>query len=206
MNLFNLFKTTTTADTGLTTSSELNANQSNQPLPEVDDDPKILPEIPEKIFIENEKPKPKTTMELSDEKPELNNLQTLYRYLEQNLESKGYEHALMNPDSSLMEEHVQFINNDLNLMISKVKTYYGGYLRTIDFHIETRKRNGMIETVEELMTHKDAILDEIKIVSTIEDEANNGKGVSQNLVLGYKKGFRNGMAAITYGTVFGKKN
>jgi hypothetical protein len=205
MSLFNLFNTSSAAET-IQAAAPVLSTSENTATPAADDHPKALPEIPEKIFIESEKPKSKTTMEPSDEKLELNNLQTLYRYLEQNLEPKGYEHALMNPDSSLMEEHVQFINNDLNLMISKVKTYYGGYLRTIDFHIETRKRNGMIETVEELVTHKEAILDEIKIVNEIEEDANNARGVSQNLVLGYKKGFRNGMAAITYGTVFGKKN
>lgn len=110
----------------------------------------------------------------------------------------------MNPDSSLLEEHIQFIQNDLNLLISKVKNYYSGYVRTIDFHIETRKKNGMIETVEELLTHKATVLDEIKLVLAIEEDTNNGRGLSQNLILGYKKGFRNGFAAITYNTVLSK--
>jgi hypothetical protein len=169
-------------------------------------DDKKLPDIPEHVFVEYAKPKLKTIMETQDVSPEINNIQTLYRYLETNLESKGYDDALVNPDSSVMEEHVQFINNELNFLISKVKTYYTAYLKTIDFHIETRKRNGMIETVEELVTYKETILDEIKVVASIEKDASEGKGLSQNLTLSYKKGFRNGFAAITYNTVLGRKN
>jgi hypothetical protein len=164
---------------------------------------RTTPEIPENVFIEYVKPKQKN-MEDVESKSDVSNLQTLYRYLENNLESKGYDDALMNPDSSLLEEHIQFIQNDLNLLISKVKNYYSGYVRTIDFHIETRKKNGMIETVEELLTHKDTVLDEIKLVLSIEEDTNKGRGLSQNLILGYKKGFRNGFAAITYNTVLGK--
>lgn len=167
-------------------------------------DMKPPPEIPEHIFIEYSKPIQKESME-SEDKPEVNDLDTLYRYLEQNLEKKGYEDALMNPDTSYMEEHIQFIQNELNLLIAKVHTYYGGYMRTIDFHIETRKRNGMVETVDELMTHKETVAERIRKVNEIEQSAKNGNGISQNLVLSYRKGYRNGFAAITYNTVLGKK-
>lgn len=205
MNLFKSFKATSAVDGAMANGHDPDTSENglSQTAHETQ---KSQPDIPEKIFIESEKPIAKTTSEPPDEKQEQNNLEALYRYLERNLESKGYEHALMNPDSSLMEEHVQFINNEVHLMISKVKTYYSSYMRIIEFHLETRRRNGMIETVEELMMQKDTILDEIKIVGTIEEDAQNGKGASQNLILSYKKGFRNGMAAITYGTVFGKRN
>jgi len=163
-------------------------------------------EIPENVFIEYANPKSRENMDPIEVKSEVTDLQMLYRHLEQNLEKKGYEDALVNPDSSYMEEHVLYISNELNLLIAKIKTYYTGYIRTIDFHIETRKRNGMIETVDELLTHKETILEEIKIVSAIEDDANKGTGISQNLILGYKKGFRNGFAAITYNHVLGKRN
>lgn len=205
MNLFKSFKSANPVDTTMANNTELNGNQNGQSQM-ADDNPKILPEVPERIFIENEKPIAKTQAEPANEQEDQHDLQALYRYLERNLETKGYEHALINPDSSSMEEHILFINNELHLMISRVKTYYSGYLRKIDFHMETRKRNGMIETVEELITHKETILDELNIVKTIEADATNGTGACQNLIISYKKGFRNGMAAITYGTIFGKRN
>lgn len=166
----------------------------------------IDPEIPERIFIEKAKPRTRQSMEQEEAKQSVNDLQTLYRYLEQDLEKKGYEDALINPDTSYMNEHVQFISNELSLLIAKVNTYYSGYIRTIDFHIETRKRSGMLETVDELLSHKATVLEEISKVTEIENESKAQTGISQNIILSYKKGFRNGFAAITYNTVLGKRN
>lgn len=162
------------------------------------------PEVPEHIFVEYEKPTNKPPMETNETPMQVNNLQTLYQHLAQNLEKKGYEDALMNPDSSYMQEQIRYIQNELNLLISKVNSYYSGFLRQIDFHIDTRKRSGMIETVEELIAHKATIEDEMKIVSDIELAAENGNGVTENLFLSYKKGFKNGLAAITFNTVLNR--
>jgi len=205
MNLLDFLKPKSTVTampkTDATLSKEVIENTEGQPDAIVD-----APEIPESVFIEYATPKLKENMDPTEVKTEAPDLHMLYRYLEQNLEKKGYEDALVNPDSSHMEEHIQYINNELSLLIAKIKTYYAGYMRTIDFHIETRKRNGMIETVDELLTHKETIVEEIKIVSSIEEDASKGTGISQNLILGYKKGFRNGFAAITYNHVLGRRN
>jgi len=212
MNLFNFFKT----GADHTAASQIDSSQREEAFetkPSLMNEPPgepgakvALPEIPENVFIEYATAKPKDKMEPSETKQEVNDLQSLYRYLEQNLEKKGYEDALVNPDTSYMDEHVQYIGNELGLLIAKIKTYYSGYMRTIDFHIETRKRSGMIETVDELLSHKETVLEEIKIVAVIETDAGKGIGLSQNLILGYKKGFRNGFAAITYNSVLGRKN
>lgn len=197
MNLFNLFKRPDGPVSTLDTTPA-NGSESHHYTPPA-------PDIPENIFIEQSAPKTPPV-----ESPEtiggIHNLHTLYQYLENNLESRGYEDALMNPDSSIMEEQVQYIQNELNLLISRVKTYYSGHLRSVDFHIETRKRSGMIETVEELLSHRETILDEIKAVASIEADTAEGRGLSQNLILGYRKGFRNGFAAITYNSILGKRN
>lgn len=162
-------------------------------------------DIPEHVFIEHEKPKPKESTESSQPKPEVLDLQILYNYLGQNLEKNGYEDALANPDTSYMEEQIKYIYNDLGLLIAKIKTYYTNHIRNIDFHIDTRKRCGMIETVDELLSYKQTVLEAIQKVSEIETETNKGAGVSQNLMLSYRRGFRNGFAAITYGTVLSRK-
>lgn len=163
-------------------------------------------EIPEDIFIEFEKPKPLARMEPLEEKEEVNDLNALYKFLEYSYEKKGYEDALMNPDSNSMEEQVKLIRNEFNLMISKVKTHYSTYTRTIDFHIDTRKRNGMVETVDELETHKQNILEEINIVNSIHEDDRADTGLSQNRILSYRRGFKNGFAAITFNNVLGRKN
>lgn len=162
-------------------------------------------EIPEDVFVEYEKPSKKLSSE-NNERPEVNNLKFLYDFLERNLEKKGYEDALVNPDTSYMEENILHIRNELSLVISKTRIYYLRYLRTIDFHLDTRKKNGMVETVEELIAYRENVEQEFEIVSSIEADATKGIGLSQNPILGYKKGFRNGFAAITYNTILANRD
>jgi hypothetical protein len=162
-------------------------------------------EIPEHIFVEYQNPKTKKTMEPNVIQAEPIDLQSLYRYLEQNFESRGFEDALRNPDTSHMEEQVQYIHNDLNLLISKVKSYYNGHITKVDFHIATRQRSGMVETVDELVSHKKSMTEEMSIVASIEEDLRKGIGLSQNLFLSYKKGFKNGFAAITHNTIFNRR-
>jgi hypothetical protein len=163
-----------------------------------------LPNIQEHIFIEHEKPTINQDMETIEQENEKNDLKALYRFLERNLEKMGYEDALVNPDTSYMETHIKYIHNELNLVLAQVKTYYSGHLRNISFHIETRKRSGMVEMVDELMSHKETVEEEIAMVSTIEQDLVKKEGLSQNLFLSYEKGFKNGFAAITYNTILGK--
>jgi hypothetical protein len=169
-----------------------NGEESNQENIEVK---KILPEIREDVFIEKNPPIQPTRMNTDIEKID-NDIDVLYRHLEQNLEKKGYEDALMNPDMSNMNESIDNIQNNLFITISKVKMYYYNSMRTIDFHIETRRRSGMIDTVDELLSHKQRAEEELRIVTQIEEDAKLSKGLCQSLFMTYKKGFRNGLAAI----------
>ena len=160
-----------------------------------------LPEIPEHVFVEYEKPKP-SAMETNGMKSEIFDIRTIYQHLEQSLEKKGYEEALINPDSSYLEEQLNYISNELRLVIARAKTYYNGHIKQINFHIETRKRNGMIEMVDELLTRKAIIEDELNSVLAIEQDAANRTGLCENLFLTYRRGFLNGLAAITDNTIF----
>ncbi|GCC50112.1 hypothetical protein SanaruYs_03270 [Chryseotalea sanaruensis] len=169
------------------------------------DSEQVLPEIREEVFIEYEKPR-KSTMNNSETGSEVNNLQTLYKFLEKSYEKEGYEDALVNPDTSYLKQNILKIQNELSLNIAKVKTYYSSHLRQINFHIETRKRNGMIEIVEELVTHRETIEEEINTVAIIESDAKNNEGLCSNLFLSYTRGFNNGFAAITYNKILGLSN
>lgn len=160
-------------------------------------------DIPEQIFIAQDSPK--TAPKASETPAPVTNLDSLYAYLGRNLEKPGYEDSLMNPDSSHMEEQLRFIKNELALLISQVKNYYSGHLREVDCHIETRSRSGMVETVDELLAHKANTEEKMQLVLQIENEARDGKGLTENLILSYKKGFRNGFAAITVATILNKK-
>ena len=158
---------------------------------------------PEQIFIAPESPK--TAPKPRETTAPVTNLDALYTYLGKNLEKAGYDDSLMNPDSSHMEEQLRFIKNELALLISRVKNYYSGHLREVEYHIETRRRSGMVETVDELLAHKANTEEKMQLVLQIENEARDGKGLTENLILSYKKGFRNGFAAITAATILNKR-
>jgi hypothetical protein len=209
MNLFNLLqgnnqdRKKATQETNNSGFDESERNLSNQN--ESKQEKSQSPEIPEKVFVEYQTPKTRENESPNNGNREVNDLHFLYGFLEKNLEKKGYDDALMNPDTSYMDENIVNIRNELSLIISKTRIYYRAYLRTINFHIDTRKRNGMIETVDELLAHRESIEEELKIFTSIEEDASQGIGLCQNPILSYKKGFRNGFAAITYNTILARK-
>ncbi|WP_298737821.1 hypothetical protein [uncultured Chitinophaga sp.] len=155
-----------------------------------------VPDIPETTFIEKEAPE----MEHSEEKaivPINGGIQLLYEFLDRNFESKGYNDALINPDITHLEQNVIALKNDLERSIRKVKTFYEDFIRQINFHIASRSRSGMIDTVEELTVKKEIAESHIQQVKDIEEQAKLNEGVGHGIIISYTRGFRNGLAAIS---------
>lgn len=153
-----------------------------------------IPDIPEATFVESEKP------ETPEEKPAAvtsGGIHLLYEFLDRNHESKGYNDALINPDTTHMDQNVVALKNDLERSIRKVKTFYEDFIRQIDFHITSRSRSGMIDTVEELTVKKEIAESHVKQVLEIEAQAKQNEGVGHGIVISYVRGFRNGLAAIS---------
>ena len=74
----------------------------------------------------------------------------IYNFLKDDYESKGYDDALTNPDSSYKEMNKAMIKSSLEVKFKQVRRRYEDDLRTIDFHINSRKEAGLIELVKEL--------------------------------------------------------
>ncbi|WP_052354073.1 hypothetical protein [Flectobacillus major] len=165
---------------------------------------KTLPEIPENIFIEKHTPNT-SEMNTPANVNTSNDINLLYDYLQQNLEKQGYEDALINPDMQNMNENIEGIKINLFIVISKVKTYYNNHINTINFHIESRERNGMVDTVGELKSLKESAQKELDTVQEIENDAHENSGLSQSLFMSYKKGFRNGLSVISFDTILKRK-
>jgi hypothetical protein len=155
-------------------------------------------DIPESVFIEKEKPTP------AEIKLEFG-INYLFEFLDQNYERKGYDDALVNPDSSHMDQNVAALKNDLERTIRKVKTFYEAFIREIECHISSRGRSGMVDTVEELTAKKETAEEHVKQVSEIEQQAQNDQGIGVGIIISYKRGFRNGLAAISHHAML-KKN
>jgi len=160
------------------------------------------PEIPEDIFTASPEKDAKAT---PVKEPEgLDDINRLFRFLDSNLESQGYDDAMINPDTTNLQENVAAIKNELQRIIRKVKTFYESFIREINFHIESRGRSGMVDTVEELKMKKQIAEDHIKKVIEIEADARNNEGDGQGLILSYTRGFKNGLAAISHHNIIKK--
>ena len=164
-----------------------------------------LVEIPENVFIEKEKPKDNSNTDKTISVPVENGITLLFHFLEKNHEGKGYDDALINPDSNHLEQNIQALKNELEITIRKIKTYYDDSVREIQFHIDSRKRSGMVDTVEELTVKKTTAESHINQILEIENDAKKNSGLGQGVIISYTKGFRNGLAAISHHSIM-KKN
>lgn len=162
-----------------------------------------IPDIPETTFIEKGPPE----KESADEKPVTSfngGIHLLYDFLDKNYESKGYNDALINPDTTHLEQNVIALKNDLERSIRKVKTFYEDFIRQINFHISSRSRSGMIDTVEELTIKKEIAESHISQVKEIEAQARLNEGIGHGIIISYSRGFRNGLAAISSHIILNK--
>jgi hypothetical protein len=157
-------------------------------------------DIPEALFIANAQPDI-TPPDAKPTNPAISGIHMLYEFLDKNYESKGYNDALINPDTTHLDQNVTALKNDLERAIRKVKTFYEDFIRQINFHIASRSRSGMIDTVEELTVKKETAESHIKQVLEIEEQAKQNQGVGYGIVISYTRGFRNGLAAISGHTI-----
>lgn len=163
-----------------------------------------LSETPQGVFLEKDKPLNGISAESHSSSSSEHGINLLFQFLEKNYEKKGYDDALMNPDNTHLEQNIAALKNELERTIRKVKTFYEDFIREINFHISSRTRSGMIDTVEELNAKKETAESHIRQVLEIEKEANESKGVAQGIVLSYTRGFRNGLAAISHHSIMNR--
>lgn len=187
MGLFNFFN----RKNGNSNGVEISNRADNQP----------KPDIPENLFIENAKPVGNTFNERNQTQPVDYGIYFLYEFLEKNYEAKGYGDALVNPDTTHLEQNIESLKNDLERTIRKVKTFYEDSIREINFHISSRSRSGMIDTVEELTMKKETAEIHINQVKEIAEEVKNNRGLGQGIIISYTRGFRNGLAAISHHSI-----
>jgi len=112
---------------------------------------------------------------------------------------------LINADNTHLSQNTEALKNELERTIRRVKTFYEDFIKEIDFHIASRSRSGMVDTVEELTMKKEIAESHIKKVLEIEDDLRNNKGDSQGIIMSYTRGFKNGLAAISHHSILKRK-
>ncbi|PZR06083.1 MAG: hypothetical protein DI539_24580 [Flavobacterium psychrophilum] len=163
-----------------------------------------LPEVPENVFIEKGKSQAATAEQQSSFYAG-NGINLLFQFLEKDYEAKGYDDALMNPDTTHLEQNLNALKNDLERVVLRVKTFYEDFIREINYHITSRSRSGMVDTVEELSIKKETAEHHIKQVLEIEEQSKKNEGLGQGIIINYTKGFKNGLAAISHHNIL-KRN
>lgn len=118
--------------------------------------------------------------------------------MNQDFEQKGYDDALVNPDTTQMNKGLQIIKDKLMRSLDEAKIYYTDFFREVDFHIESRKANAMTTTVEELQMEKEKARAHYDRILEIEKENLNGRFEMSGMALTYKNGFEKGLAAISH--------
>jgi hypothetical protein len=160
-----------------------------------------LPEIDERVFIEPSgspaSPPPGHFTEKAAA-PADHNIGVLFAFLDRNHEAKGYDDALLNPDSSHLDQNIQALKNELSRTINKVKVFYEDFIQETDYHIMSRGRSGMVDMVEELDMKKKIALGHIDKVRQIEESLIAETGDCKGILISYTRGFKNGLAAISH--------
>jgi hypothetical protein len=132
-------------------------------------------------------------------------LETIYKFLQSDFESKGYNDALINPDDSYKTDNFLLIKYDLQILLHQVGTYHDDLLRELDFHIQSRSRAGLIDLVEELKNRKEMVNEHVSKVLQIKKELESESGMTQRILLSYQRGFMKGLSAITQSNVLNKQ-
>ncbi len=159
-----------------------------------------LPPIPEDIFVEKD-----VQQDLTAPVNSFTGINAIFSYLQSDFESKGFNDALTSPDEKYKEDNLRLIKFDLEIIISKVKTYHDSFLKELEFHINSRKRSGLIDLVEELRSKKEDLENHIQKVVLIEESLKTDSGLFERAILAYNRGFTKGLASITQRTLLSKE-
>ncbi|MDR3653125.1 MAG: hypothetical protein P4L34_09165 [Paludibacter sp.] len=182
MGLFDLFKRKSFAE----------QNKELEPKPEEQD----LPEIKQQDFIDNSDPNVKENA-LSVTMP----MDEIYKYLQIDFESRGYEDALSNPDISYRDMNKKLIISNLKVLFKQIKQIYIDSLSTTDFHIRSRSQAGLIDIVDLLKNRKGTLESHLKEINKMEEDLEKGEDYMIGMLLSYERGFLRGLAALSLETL-----
>lgn len=152
------------------------------------------PTIPENVFIEKNNVNDKAESNEEAEQTQ-HNIHMVYSFLSKDYHQVGYDDALAYPDTSYRAEKILEIHGDLEIVIWKSKTFYEDAIKELDFLIASRSRLGMVDVVDELKMRKEKADDHYRKILELQKEVVD-QGESHRLIISYKRGFQNGMAAI----------
>jgi len=128
---------------------------------------------------------------------EIVNLETIYTYASTDFENKGYDDAIVNPDLSYSSDNLKLLKYDLQILVKRAFRCYEDYIKDLQFHIESRKSAGLIDTVNLLESKLSKVHDAIDELKLIDKNFVEGTGLVERISLSYQRGFSRGLAAMS---------
>lgn len=175
MGFFNFFKTKPTEETIQTTEEQ-------------------LPEIKEEDFIDNSDPE------------EVNNvykvsygtgfpIDAIYAFLKQDLEQKGFDDAMVNPENSYKESGVTLIENELRQLFEQVRLRYRNDLRLLQVQIDNMEKQGLPHQAATLYARKETYEEHMAKIDDMEQKVKNKETSIMSPIYTYERGFLKGLSA-----------
>ncbi|MDI3527794.1 MAG: hypothetical protein PWR03_1977 [Tenuifilum sp.] len=186
MAIFNLFRRKKSNEAAINSTTATSASQvaTNQP-----------PRVPKEIFIEENGPENRSlTFKSNGQKV---GIDLIYDYLQIDFERKGYEDAITHPDESYKIDNINLLKMDLAILVQKVDSYYIERLKELDFHIESRKRSGLVDLVMELNSQREVVLNHMEKLNGIKKDIETDNGITKRVELSYQRGFLRGLSSIS---------
>ena len=180
MGLFDLFF-------GTTKKSDQNGMENT-----AKPDDKLLPELNEPNGL-----KIATPVTKEDEMNVSMPLDEIYKYLRIDFESRGYDDALSNPDTSYRDMNKQLLVSNLKVLFKQIKQIYIDNLKTNDFHIKSREQAGLIDIVDLLKNRKETLENHLAEINKMENDLENKVDYMVGMLLSYERGFLRGLAALS---------
>ena len=125
----------------------------------------------------------------------------IYKYLQFDFESRGYEDALSNPDTSYRDMNKKLIISNLKVLFKQTKQIYIDTLNTTGFHIQSRSQAGLIDIVELLKNRKDLLDSHLKEINRMEEDLAKEDDYMIGMLLSYERGFLRGLSALSLETL-----
>lgn len=124
-------------------------------------------------------------------------LDEIYKYLRIDFESRGFDDAMSNPDTSYRDMNKQLIVSNLKVLFKQVKQIYIDSLKTTEFHIKSREQAGLIDIVDLLKNRKETLDNHLNEINKMEKDLDNKEDYMIGMLLSYERGFLRGLAALS---------
>ena len=160
-----------------------------------------LPDIPENVFIENNESAARGGADSSIEA----SLDGVYEFLKADFETRGYNDALMNSDSSYRDENIEVLMWDLIILCNHAKTKYADKVVELENHLTSRKRLGAFDVIHDLESEKKRINEKVSELNEISGQAEKKTEAPSRVVKNYSRGFHRGMVALSKSTINANK-